>query len=87
MTQSAENVRYCYECGSPMRAVWQTREGKSAFTWFECTREGCGGVYLMREHPDAKPWLNEIEVKAPAAAAASVPMQRSQMVNALLRST
>ncbi len=42
-------VRYCHECGQPMREVQRMSQGDVRFAWFECTRRGCEGVFLQRQ--------------------------------------
>ena len=39
----------CGECGGAMRMAGRSIEGRTAFTWFACSRPGCPGMLLRRE--------------------------------------
>jgi hypothetical protein len=39
----------CPACGAVMLEVDRLREDNHIFTWFECSKEDCGGQWLQKE--------------------------------------
>lgn len=56
---------HCPECGVIMKEALRSREAKGHYVWYECTRPGCDGAYLLRLNPE-RPASNRTAPVTPA---------------------